>query len=176
MDPSPNTQPITLREAFKIALTPPSNLGYWLYIADKYPERHLESPCFFFDPNNDDEDEVVVLHGRSFTPSLDIDTIADCVKWADRLAGNPDDSARFDIFTYYCRFDAFPQKLGADDPPPWEESQRKLDLEWYDKLGPEDSRTRCKRDGCTRGTVQFSAFCRPHHFEMIRKQPCPFVH
>lgn len=50
------------------------------------------------------------------------------------------------------------------------------DREWYDKLGPEDSGERCATPGCARGTLKRSVMCRSHHFEMIRKSPCPFHH
>lgn len=50
----------------------------------------------------------------------------------------------------------------------------KLERDFYDSLGPEDRARPCRKEGCDRGTVKFSAFCRPHHFESLRKQPCPF--
>ncbi|MBN8459946.1 MAG: hypothetical protein J0M04_19125 [Verrucomicrobia bacterium] len=52
----------------------------------------------------------------------------------------------------------------------------KMQRDFYDTLGPEDADRPCRKEGCARGTVKFSAFCRPHHFENIYKQPCPFDH
>jgi hypothetical protein len=46
------------------------------------------------------------------------------------------------------------------------------DREWYDSLGPEDPSRPCRREGCNRGSVRFSVFCRPHHFG----ENCPFTH
>ena len=63
-------------------------------------------------------------------------------------------------------------------PPGWERDlareQESADREFYDRLGSENSETRCKQNGCTRGQIAFSSFCRLHHFEMIRSRPCPF--
>ena len=51
-----------------------------------------------------------------------------------------------------------------------------IQRESYDKLGPEDDARTCRHDACSRGTVKFSVFCRPHHFENLYKQPSPFTH
>jgi hypothetical protein len=122
------------------------------------------------------ESELVEKEISGFKSTLDDATIEDVVDWADRLSRTADDSARLDVFRYYFRFDAFPNKLGAPDPPPAEEVRRRLDLEFYNKLGPEAPGTRCRKEGCMRGTVNFSIFCRSHHFENVRRCPCPFDH
>jgi hypothetical protein len=44
----------------------------------------------------------------------------------------------------------------------------------YNQLGPERTEVHCARAGCNRGAIRFSVFCRPHHFENIYHQPCPF--
>ena len=51
-----------------------------------------------------------------------------------------------------------------------------MDREFYDQLGPERPNTLCKSEGCSRGTIQYSVFCRSHHFENIRRCQCPFNH
>lgn len=51
-----------------------------------------------------------------------------------------------------------------------------MDREFYDQLGPERPDTKCKTEGCSRGTIQYSVFCRSHHFENIRRCQCPFNH
>lgn len=49
-----------------------------------------------------------------------------------------------------------------------------MDRSFYDQLGSENLDSPCRTPGCSRGTVRFSVLCRPHHFESIRKKPCPF--
>jgi hypothetical protein len=122
------------------------------------------------------ESELVESEARRFKPTLDAGCIEQVVDWADRLSGAEDAPARLDVFRYYFRFDAFPDRLGAPDPPPAEEIVRQIDLKFYDSLGPETPETRCRKEGCERGTVKFSVFCRSHHFENIRRRPCPFHH
>jgi hypothetical protein len=67
-----------------------------------------------------------------------------------------------------------PQMLRAIDPPPLEDSRRKVDRKFYDQLGPEDLTRPCKHNGCGKGSVRFSVFCKHHHFEMIKHYDCPF--
>ena len=45
------------------------------------------------------------------------------------------------------------------------------DRQFYESLGPEESGTECKRDGCTRGRVKYSVLCARHHFEQLRGKP-----
>ncbi|MGV3661957.1 MAG: hypothetical protein ACO1TE_17365 [Prosthecobacter sp.] len=47
---------------------------------------------------------------------------------------------------------------------------------FYDSLGPENPAKLCRHEGCTRGTVRFSVLCRPHHYENVYHQTCPFQH
>lgn len=51
-----------------------------------------------------------------------------------------------------------------------------MDRTFYDSLGDERPNVRCRHPGCPRGCVQFSVFCRPHHFESLKKRPSPFHH
>ena len=79
-----------------------------------------------------------------------------------------------------------PWKDGQGPPVSGEEMQNRkreaeqivlgIQREFYDSLGPEDSSIRCRHEGCDRATVKFSVFCRPHHFENVRREPCPFHH
>ena len=57
--------------------------------------------------------------------------------------------------------------LRAADPPPVEDRQRRLDREFYERLGPEDPLRPCKKDGCQRGAITNSVLCKRHHFEMM---------
>jgi hypothetical protein len=56
------------------------------------------------------------------------------------------------------------------------EGQWRQDLEFYDALGPERADTACRNDGCPRGRIAQSAFCRVHHFESVTGRACPFQH
>jgi len=145
--------------------------GTWLCLPSGSPWT-LDTEGVFIDS----ESELARSEERGLVSTLDGDTIEQIVEWADRLAGTEDNSARLEVFRYYYRFDAFPDKLGAPDPPPAEEIRRRLDLQFYDSLGPETPGTRCKKEACSRGTAKFSVFCRSHHFESVEKKPCPFQH
>jgi hypothetical protein len=65
--------------------------------------------------------------------------------------------------------------LRTADPPPVEDRQRRLDREFYEKLGPEDLSRPCKKDHCQRGAIPHSVLCKRHHFEMIQRRDCPFA-
>jgi hypothetical protein len=64
--------------------------------------------------------------------------------------------------------------IAASDPPPVESPELRWLREFYESLGEESSARRCKRDGCRRGTIPMSVFCKSHHFEMVKGHPCPF--
>jgi len=51
-----------------------------------------------------------------------------------------------------------------------------MDRKFYDQLGPERQEVHCKAEGCSRGAIQYSVFCRSHHFENLRRRPCLFNH
>jgi hypothetical protein len=59
----------------------------------------------------------------------------------------------------------------AEEVRQWLLSQ---DRKFYDVLGEERADVPCRRAGCSRGAVEFSALCRVHHFESIRGRPSPF--
>jgi len=150
----------------------------WLYIAGPAVDLTLQTEadlgCPDFDEDSDEEIEPAGFPERGLRSTIDVDTLSHCIEWADRLSGAPDDNAALDIIRYYIRFDAWPETLNAPDPPPADEVLRRLDREFSDKLGPEDSSKTCRRDGCERGVVSLSVFCRRHHFENVRKRPYPF--
>ena len=52
--------------------------------------------------------------------------------------------------------------------------QLQPDRAFYDVLGAERPDRPCRHPGCSRGSVEFSVFCRSHHFESIRGRPSPF--
>jgi len=78
-----------------------------------------------------------------------------------------------------------PWRLGASPPLTEEEAAAiaqvaaEMTLEsnrnFYDKLGPERPGVRCRAPGCARGAIELSIYCRPHHYERLYHQPCPFT-
>jgi len=76
---------------------------------------------------------------------------------------------------HYQRFDAFLPHIGAPDPPSWEETQLRMDREFYDRLGSERPDVPCREAGCARGAVRLSVFCKVHHFQQVQRRPCPFT-
>ena len=111
---------------------------------------------------------------RGLQSTIDLQTIEDCIQWADQLSGSNGNNAALDVIRYYIRFDAYPETLNAPDPPPADEILRRLDGEFCERLGAEDSMKPCRREGCNRGAVKLSVFCRRHHFENVQKRPYPF--
>lgn len=54
------------------------------------------------------------------------------------------------------------------------EWQLAQDRRFYEALGPESSAEPCRIEGCGHRCVRYSVFCRRHHFEDLKKRPCPF--
>jgi hypothetical protein len=150
----------------------------WLYVAGAAKDLSLDTEadlgCPGTDDGTDEEEYPPGFGDRGLWSTIDKQTVDDCIEWADRLAGKPDDAAAADIIRYYIRFDAWPDTLNAPDPPPADEILRRLDREFCDNLGQEDSTKQCRREGCSRGTVKLGVLCRQHHFENIRGRPYPF--
>lgn len=151
----------------------------WLYIAGDAKNLSLDTEADFGYPRIDEvtheEIDQPVFSDRGMYSTIDKETVDACIEWADRLTGNADDIAAADVIRYYIRFDAWPETLNAPDPPPVDEILRRLDRDFCNKLGQEDSTMTCRRDGCGRGTVKLSVFCRRHHFENIRGRAYPFA-
>jgi hypothetical protein len=152
----------------------------WLLIHGDAADLGLDTDCALsiveFDENSDDLLEIIPseLRSRDLHSTIDYLTVKTSIEWADNLAGRQDDNAAADIIRYYIRFDAWPDRLNAPDPPPFDEILRRLDREFAEKLGAEDPSRNCRRNGCNRGVVKLSVFCRRHHFENIRNRPYPF--
>src|SRR5437016_5906076 len=98
----------------------------WLFLPSESSTWNLDSDAILINPEYDDAtDEQVlpeVVKQNDLRETIDTQTIADCVRWADRLAGRADDLVRLESFLYYVRWDAFLPKIGAPDPPPIEET------------------------------------------------------
>jgi len=153
----------------------------WLFLPGDYKQWTLDTEGLLvhidalgINPETDEPILPAELVSSGFREALDTRTITDCVRWADKLSGSADDAVRIQSFVYYIRFDAFLPRIGAPDPPPWEEIRRSADLAFYEKLGPEDSIRPCKREGCGHGAIRNSVLCKRHHFEMIQRRECPF--
>jgi hypothetical protein len=150
----------------------------WLYIVgtadDLTSQTEADFGCPDFDDDADKEIEPAGFVERGLQSTIDVETVKECIKWADRLSSSQDSNAVLDVLRYYIRFDAFPETLNPPDPPPFDDWLRQLDLEFCDKLGPEDPSNKCRREGCIRGVVKLSVFCRHHHFENIQKRQYPF--
>ncbi|WP_156416740.1 DUF7716 domain-containing protein [Sphingopyxis sp. A083] len=147
----------------------------WVYLPDG--EITVASDCVLIaDEAYQDEEELGVIGRQLGFPreGLDTQTIEDVCDAAARLSASPDDEVCVQAFVYYWKFDAYLPSLGAPDPLPADIVLRELDREFYDSLGEERAASRCRREGCERGAVNMSAFCRKHHFEMVRLRPCIF--
>lgn len=55
----------------------------------------------------------------------------------------------------------------------WIENQ---ELDFYNSLGPESKEIQCKKEGCERGKINMSIFCRVHHYENVKGSACPYKH
>ena len=154
------------------------DLSDWLYIAGSPQDLTLQTEsdlgCSEIDDESDEEILPVGFADRGLRSTIDVETLENCIMWAERLSGSHDNAAALDVIRYYIRFDTFPDSLNSPDPPSGDEILRRFDREFCDALGPEDSSKQCRRGGCNRGVVKLSLFCRRHHFENIRNRPYPF--
>jgi hypothetical protein len=166
----PRTRQLSLREALHLATEKSLELG-WLYLPSSDPPT-LDTQCLLV---SDAEESEAVAKEMGFPhEGLDTSTIEDTTLRASQLKQNPSDELLLESFIYYWRFDAWLPEIGAPEPPPWEETKKKLDREFYELLGAERQNVPCKKEGCSRGAITSSVFCRVHHFEMIKKEGCPF--
>ena len=172
---------MTLAQIIEKVRTNQGSEDDWLYLMEDGEELRLDSEAELDSSGTFDEaDDLreILPEGfeeRGLHSTIDYVTLQNCIEWADRLAGGPDPAAACDVIRYYLRFDAFPDRLGAPTPPPREETQARLDREFYNILGEERSGIKCRREGCSRGAILHSVLCRPHHFESIKGRPSPFT-
>lgn len=135
----------------------------------------LDTPCLLIGDDLDDEADDIAAESGFPEEGLDTATIEDTARCARQFSDPPTDELLLESFVYYWRFDNWLPAPGAPDPPPWEETEKKLDREFFDELGEERRDVPCRSQGCARGAVHQSVFCRVHHFEMIKQKPCPFT-
>lgn len=144
----------------------------WIYLRDS-GEVRLDSDALVLGEVEETHEYATSLGFPR--EGLDTQAIEDCVAWAARQEAAPTDELLLYAFCYYWRFDAFPPFAWAPDPPPPNEAKHFLALDFYQQLGPERKDVPCKHAGCLHGAIRNSVLCRAHHYEMVRKEPCPFT-
>lgn len=171
--PPPQPVPRPLRQALRDAVR--GDQDGWLCLPAGEAST-LETDAFFwsaFDEEGTAEEDTVEVNGRWFQATLDGATVHDICTGAAALEDPQSDEVLLEALTYYFEHDAFLPERGYE-PPPWDEIQRNLDLEFWEALGEEEAGTQCRREGCEDGTIRHSVLCRRHHFESIRNRPSPF--
>lgn len=167
--PRKTTLALALRLALKNKLE-----DAWLYLQNNSTPT-ANSICLII-PDTDTElssEEIAASYGFH-QEGLDTQTLEGVGFCAAQFQNPPSDELLVESFIYYWRFDAWLPKPGAPEPPPTEIIMLNEARKFYEILGPERTNVQCRAPGCNRGAISLSVFCRPHHFEMIRKTPCPF--
>lgn len=149
----------------------------WLCLADE--ETTPGTRCVLLESAADEELEAAARALGYPRESLDTHTLEDVFYSAARLAENPSDDQLVRAFVHYCDHDAFITDIDAPVPPaPTQDEiddlRRHEDRKFYKSLGRERTLVRCRLDGCRRGAISLSVFCRPHHFESVKGKPSPF--
>jgi len=168
---------MTLRDVLRAALSKSLPSG-WVFLPGS-DELSLDTPCLllgdWLDAEENERGIPLAAVNQGFPrEGLDDATIEDTVEWARQFIDPPPDDLLLASYTYYLRYDAFLPSPDAPPPRSHAEIIRYLDLEFYNALGPERSDKSCGKEGCRRGAVDQSIYCRVHHFEMIKRKPCPF--
>jgi hypothetical protein len=167
-------QRMTMRSALRAAAAGKLEQGCWLFFAGSELPT-LDTPCLLLDADTDEDPGAIAAESGFPQEGLDTATIEGTAEGARQIEDPPTDELLLESFVYYWRFDAWLPHPGAPDPPPWEETKMRLDREFFEELGEERPGVPCKSAGCPRGAIALSVFCRVHHYEMIKKEPCPFA-
>jgi hypothetical protein len=167
----------TLRHVLRAALAEDLPPG-WLYLP-AFDEMSLDTPCLLLadDPDADFDERGIPLAAVSQgfpAEGLDHTTIEDTAQWARQFIDPPPDDLLLASYAYYLRFDAFLPSPEAGPPPSAAESKHRSHLAFYNALGAERSDKSCSKEGCRRGAVDQSIYCKVHHFEMVMGELCPF--
>ncbi len=147
----------------------------------KVEKLTLDTPGFLISDEElyrrcwDNEEEIEISGQSKLVSTLHSGEIEGVVEVARRTDPKGSDDWLLESFVYYFMYDAYLPEHGYI-PPPHEEILHNLDLQFYDALSDENLNVPCKTDGCSRGSLKFSVFCKVHQFEMVRKRPCPFSH
>ncbi|HEY3301402.1 MAG TPA: hypothetical protein VGJ90_11565 [Methylophilaceae bacterium] len=150
----------------------------WLYLP-RNQEWNMDTSGFLLDideleDNDSNKEAALLIAKQNLVESLDNQTIEDVSRGAKGIENPPSDSLLLEAFLYYYKYDAFLPKRGYM-PTPSENFISKIDREFFDLLGNESLNKPCQKEGCFRGRVTSSMFCRVHHFEMVKGKPCPFT-
>lgn len=151
----------------------------WLYLASRGTPTP-ESRCLLVLDGDwvegDDDSDVPQSAASAGYPveGLDTATLESTASWAKQFTAPPSDELLVESFNYYWRFDAFLPFPGAPDPAPAAVARLNEQRAFYDCLGEERSGVPCRQQACARGAIELSVFCRVHHFENVRRVPCPF--
>lgn len=162
----------TLRFALRAAATSTLKEG-WLYLPNG--DLSLDTECLLLQSDAEEDQEAIAAALGFPKDGLDTDLLEGTVEVARQFESVPSDELLFESFIYYWHFDAWLPQPDAPDPPRWEETKARMDREFYLSLGKERLEVPCRKHGCARGAVRLSVHCRVHHFEMIKREPCPFA-
>jgi hypothetical protein len=156
-----------------------SLLDGWLFInPDLSPEKGGQGMIIDIDalePDQMDGDDPQIAKQLGLDVTVESSTVEDIARAAVRLEMPLSDETLLEAFYYYLENDSFLPKKGYR-PLPFEESQKQIYLDFYNRLGEESATEKCRQEGCQRGRIRAGIFCKVHHFEMIMKRPCPFSH
>lgn len=144
----------------------------WLFRSPRPDPTAVLLPSGAFD--EPEEMEAFALAAGYPCHGLDTATLEDVARGLFQLTPTPSEADYLRAYDYYAEFDAFLPALDAPDPPPVDEVLLKMDRDFYELLGRECDGASCRAEGCGRGRVALSVFCRRHHFESVKKRPCPF--
>lgn len=165
---------LTMRFALRAAAARKLQDG-WLYLPGS-EKLELDTACLLVAYPDSDEDMQTIASERGFPEEgLDTQTIEDTANAARQFQDPPSDELMLESFVYYWRFDAWLPSPDAPEPPPPELAMMNADRKFYDGLGEENMANPCRNQNCHRGAIQYSVFCRVHHFESIWKRTCPFT-
>ncbi|MFM2476029.1 hypothetical protein [Celerinatantimonas sp. MCCC 1A17872] len=150
----------------------------WLYLPEG-EKWSFETRAMIIDDDSlditevDEDDEPIIAKENGLISTLDTRTIESIYSFAQHLDGELSDALLFESFLYYFENDSFLPYSGfkalSDD-----EAQNKIDRDFYENLGDERKEVQCKTSHCNRGAISGSAYCKIHHFEMVKKKSCPF--
>lgn len=147
----------------------------WLFLPSADAPT-LDTACLIVTADVDDGDPAPAAAAEGFPQDgLDTYQIEDTTLRARQLEREPSDALLLESFIYYWRHDAWLPQANAPEPLEGDEATRMVDKIFFDCLGDERAGVPCKKDGCDRGAISQSVFCKAHHFEMIKAKPCPFA-
>lgn len=145
----------------------------WLFLPANWRKWDANTLAYIVDDEHmsQTEDEPTL---RGYEGVAEPAALEDILRGASRLLNVRSFAGWLEALVYYYRFDGFLPRIGAPDPPTGPAALLAVDRDFYDSLGDERSDVPCRTVGCSRGAVQLSVLCKVHHFEQVRRRPCPF--